>query len=487
VETTGTLKPALWILSLLGDPPRELIADGASAAVSPDGQRIAFLRGVPSSALVSVSVVPWGFGREIWTMRPDGTEQDLLVPAKDDWVGSITWSPASTQIAYLRIDIGQPNSVRVVTLREHQTREVLSSTALREAIHWSEDGRLFYVLAEDSPNFRDANVWAASLRGAGEISGRSERLTRGHGGIISISGSLDGTVLTFVRSIRDFNIHLDSLLPDGRSTKEKRLALDDSSAVPFSWMADSKSLVFVSRRNGTWDIFKQEIDKPLAEGIVVTSDRWEWIPRLVSYSGEILYTSVADPSPKAPVSLFAVPASGGVSRFILTDEHIDNHQCALPTSPVCVYSKTTAKKESFYKFNLKTGETSDLLVIHSGMVNWGLSPDGRTLAIIDITQPETVIQLWSVSSGEKRELSVAGWPKLETVDWAADGKSMFVATGVSGGKSSLLNVYLDGRVKVLRNENNQLVHWAVPSPDGHRLAIMESSFYSNVWVTGTDK
>jgi len=69
---------------------------------------------------------------------------------------------------------------------------------------------------------------------------------------------------------------------------------------------------------------------------------------------------------------------------------------------------------------------------------------------------------------------------LETVDWTADGKGLFVSSIEEGG-SSLFHVDLRGNAHRLWESKGTvepsitafvggpLVPWAVPSPDGHQL------------------
>src|SRR5262249_25073101 len=54
-------RTSLWKLSLLGGSPQMLMDDGEMARVSPDGKKVAFLRGDYPK-------------REIWTMNSDGGE-----------------------------------------------------------------------------------------------------------------------------------------------------------------------------------------------------------------------------------------------------------------------------------------------------------------------------------------------------------------------------------------------------------------------------
>jgi len=64
------------------------------------------------------------------------------------------------------------------------------------------------------------------------------------------------------------------------------------------------------------------------------------------------------------------------------------------------------------------------------------------------------------------------------IDWSADGKSLFV--GNQGAESALLKVALDGSASVLLRSGT-FIGYAIPSPDGRLLAILEVSPTKNVW------
>jgi hypothetical protein len=72
------------------------------------------------------------------------------------------------------------------------------------------------------------------------------------------------------------------------------------------------------------------------------------------------------------------------------------------------------------------------------------------------------------------------------LDWAPDSKSMwvggFMGRGAWGTRSGLLNVDLNGRATVVLEGLNIDITGAVPSPDGHRLALWRNTVSSNVWL-----
>ncbi len=70
---------------------------------------------------------------------------------------------------------------------------------------------------------------------------------------------------------------------------------------------------------------------------------------------------------------------------------------------------------------------------------------------------------------------------LRALDWAADGKSLLVTSIDPAGKTALFTVTLGGSTYLLLEDDKNQIGWAVPSPDGHFVAIEEASGTSNVW------
>jgi len=72
------------------------------------------------------------------------------------------------------------------------------------------------------------------------------------------------------------------------------------------------------------------------------------------------------------------------------------------------------------------------------------------------------------------------------MNWAADSNSIwlgaFMGRGAWGTRSGILNVDLTGKTRVLLKGSNPELLYAVPSPDGHRLAVGADSRTSNIWL-----
>jgi hypothetical protein len=226
-------------------------------------------------------------------------------------------------------------------------------------------------------------------------------------------------------------------------------------------------------------MFKQAIDQPLAESLMVGAEGTNE-SRVTPDGSEILYISTPrSASLEMPSSIFAIPIHGGTPRLVLKDFRIWNLQCARLPSRLCLYSVNKGNTEETYRFDVKSGKSTDPPQIDPPIA-WSLSPDGSQLAVIVRRANQGTIQLRSTSTGKTRDLVVKGWSGLIGGDWSGDGRSLFTTSHTHEGDSTLLNVTLDGRVSVLLHSRNE-VFSAIPSPDGRSLAITEDSGAKNVW------
>jgi hypothetical protein len=122
---------------------------------------------------------------------------------------------------------------------------------------------------------------------------------------------------------------------------------------------------------------------------------------------------------------------------------------------------------------------------------WDLCPDGTRIAILK--RSEATINILSLSRKASQQIVVRGWNGLQSVDWAADGTSLFVSRVTEGG-SALLRLDLKGNGQLLWTYKGTvepgisafiggpLAPWAVPSPDGRHLAICGWSLNANIWL-----
>src|SRR2546429_507188 len=92
-----------------------------------------------------------------------------------------------------------------------------------------------------------------------------------------------------------------------RLTTPRRLTLDENANTPTAWMPDSKSVLFLSDRDGAWKSFKQRIDQPMAEDIVEGRNLVNALPRLSADGSQILFADLSRPDDASvPIRLMSM-------------------------------------------------------------------------------------------------------------------------------------------------------------------------------------
>jgi Tol biopolymer transport system component len=76
-------------------------------------------------------------------------------------------------------------------------------------------------------------------------------------------------------------------------------------------------------------------------------------------------------------------------------------------------------------------------------------------------------------------IEVRGWDNLQSLGWAADGKSLFVHSEANQ-RLAILNVDLHGNAHVLQDK--VWLSDLPASPDGRYLAFMSQTVDGNMWM-----
>jgi DNA-binding winged helix-turn-helix (wHTH) protein/Tol biopolymer transport system component len=505
--------PSLWNLSVLGGSPRRLVEDAEAGSVSPDGRQVAFLRGDKFNH------------SEIWlTGAESGQNQPRMALSVPGFVvGPPVWSPDGQQIAYVK-DVYWPGystedvRIEMYELATGKTGLILADYRLQYGLVWTRDGRILFSRAEEPPNQGESNVWSMRLAAPrGWKWGAPVRLTNGPDWKPVINMSADGKHAVFIRTNITPAVYVADVNPKTREIgKLRRLTLDEQQNRPYEWTPDGKSVLYVSNRDGTFRIFRQEVGAAMPDLISGVQGSPN-ILRLNPERTEIFYLSETPHDPAGPdtaalssspassaaghpgnappesefesrnVRLMRVPLEGGISRLLLEDSGINNFQCARAPSRECLFSKFTKDSIVFEVFDSRTGAKKELLRIQEPewqYYNWSLSPDGKTLALAKKMRAsaKAEIRLIPTRGGPERVLKVRDWGRIATLDWAADGKSFWASAVLHGETRALINIDLQGRAKPVLQESKPYVGWAIPSQDGKHLAIWEATGDSNAWM-----
>ena len=494
--------PSLWQISIMGGAPRKLIDDGRLGVVSPDGSRIAFVRGLNAS-------------EELWLMGENGQGPRRLVAGERCMFFKPAWSPDGKRIAYVvgtyapeqwhvstNIAIFDLDSGRQDTLFSPSSRQATISdpirpglvwtpdNQLRPGLAWTPDNQLIYSISELPPNQGDSNLWSIPLDSHGRVAGSALRLTATPDDVSSLSASVDGKRIAYTKNFLSPSIYITQVSAGNtRLSTPQRLTLDDWRNYPFSWTPDSRAVLFASDRDGTYHIFKQQIEQAVSE-LLVGGNEEAMLPRLAPDNSTLLY--VIWPKlgePVTPRRLMRVPLAGGPPQTVLQHEGMGNMQCARPPSSVCLFDSRSTTQLSFFRFDPVTGRSEELPQARIKdevpyAYNWSLSPDGKILATArrDGMQKDPTINLYSLEDGSKRTVTAQAWAGISSIDFAADGCSLWAPAYTNTGKWALLNIDLDGRTKSVLEDTEMMIGWAIPAPDGEHLALWKARGTSNVWL-----
>jgi len=502
-SSSGSL-PGLWVISILEGTVRRLRDDVCSAALSPDGSRIAITTCKAQEILVI------GAGGE--------DPQRLTVATGKDFLAVRGWSPDGQGIVYAR---GFHGSNRELTLEFHDLRgnrpRVLLSDPRLEGFGpgvFLADGRYLYSRMTD-PDHNDyhRNLWEIRVDSrTGQVKSEPRQITHWTDFFVSsLSASADGRRLAFVKESTQVDVYIGSLEGNGKSLKDaRRLTFDDRDDFPAGWMPDSKAVLFSSDRNGNFDIFKQAIDQRTVEALLA-SPKDECDPLVTPDGRWLLYFSLPTWKRQAssePVELRRVPLSGGLSEVVLREPCLSLVRCSGPQANRCVVDHRDQRELSFYSFDVIRGKDRLLARIDvqppPGEFSWTLSSDGSYIAVVMDALSENAIRVLSLETGVVQTVHVKGWNRFQSISWASDGgwlvsshpipdpslsssPSWFVvratdpmatvAGPINAESAMLLHVDPNGNAQVLGPGD-----FSILSPDGSKLAFPKETTVANAWM-----
>jgi DNA-binding winged helix-turn-helix (wHTH) protein/Tol biopolymer transport system component len=469
-------KPSLYKLSILGGEPQKIMSDAWGGSVSPDGSRIAYLS--PTN------------GGDLWIMDSDGANARKIVAgpepnkggAGQDLIWRVVWSPTGQHLAYLRAhyrNTPEPvepiSSLRIVDPDGGGAGIVLEDARLGPvALWWGMEDRILFSYREDPENAQ-RNYGVYSIRidlRTGKALGPPQAVTKAEGFIEGMTGSADGKRLVLWRSRVSAQAFISDYDAGTRQWKEpRRLILDANQNLAWAWTADSKTVFFVSNRNGTWKLFKQAIDETSPEVLVEGPSISE--PRLSADGTHVLYLSSSNPDDASfPAEVMSKPIAGGTPLVVIQGTEVGNFQCARAPSKLCLFSQVDGDDYIFRTFDLEHGAGRQLLRLPRQILaangNWSLSSDGSKLAIF---LDQHHIRFLSFTTGAAHDVLVKDW-LLSNGDWGANSQTVFMPSHAPDGVPVILEVDQTGKAKVvLQGKPNTDFGWMIQSPDSRHAVL----------------
>jgi eukaryotic-like serine/threonine-protein kinase len=503
---------AAWTVSVIGGAAAPLRDNALVHSTSPDGSLIAFTSGNHMTSWGSAINTRLMLDSEIWIMGARG-ENARRVVAGDalTYFGSVRWSPDGKRIAYQKLhpaggiiwdytiesrDLngGMPEII-LSERRSNFTPGLSDDLSFPDDIWWLPDGRIIHAVRENAPNSRNSNLWQIVVDSkSGKSRSQPRRITNltgFHMEGFSVTG--DGRRLVFESSTQQSQVYVGSLEAGGALGNPRRLTLDERFNIPFAWTPDSKAVIFNSDRTGTFSIYRQGMDQDVPE-LIPTGPENIQVTRVSPDGAWLIYTALF-PNERDTVRLMRVPLAGGAPQVIL-ETKANNFDCPRRPGAQCIASEASSKQEVIWSgFDPASGTRHPLFRVMplierqsiKRTVNWTVSPDGSRIAMTG-TDPQGGIEIRSLTGQIQATIEVKGWANPLSIDWAADGKSLFVSnTGLiespaSGIGATLLRVDLEGHVKPLWETRGGRYAWAIASPDGKYLAIRAPATERNAWM-----
>jgi Tol biopolymer transport system component len=460
--------------------------EAAGGSVSPDGSRIAYVPGPK-------------FGSELWVMDSDGANARRVALARkpdqqnlgDGWIQHAAWSPHGTRLAYVESHSATTqadpqlyaNSLLTLDANGGDLQIVLNDDSrLRSALWWNVDGRILFAYLNNPASEReDTGVDSISIdERTGKAPAPPQRVNEGQGWIGGLSATSDGKGLVVSRGNTTRQVFITEPDPANHRWKApRRLTLDTNESLATAWTADSKAVLFVSDRNGTWKLFKQSIDETTAE--VLVEGRSMRFPRLSADGLQVLYLVDSQRGDNSlPASLMSKPLAGGPPRLVLRENGISNYQCARAPSKLCIFSKLLGYDHILVSFDLKRGAGREITRIPSGGSHWSLSPDGSRLALV--LDPHR-IRFLSPDTGAAHDVSLDDWPVFNA-DWSADGARVFIRSITPAGVPVILALNGAGKAEVvIEGQVDSNFAFFIQSPDGrHGILEIPTPGDNNAWM-----
>jgi Tol biopolymer transport system component len=484
----------VWVIPLNGEAPSLIGPEGRDGVPSPDGTRIA----LTSADGATISVIGVNRGR-LRQIRDGGGSS---------WFSALLWSPDGKRISYERQEYAPPKDPGLAAAQlsgdyayayAYEATDVNTGrvvTSLRGVRMTSacglEDGRVLFARLGDV-------AWQlCEMRTdpkTGEVLGPPHELPQSRdpehfSGMSSISAAYDGSKIAVVRSSAQQrpNIYIADL-PPGREVSKllniRRLTFMLADDYPHAWTPDNDAVIFESSRNGPrWGLFRQKIDEQESEPIVLS--KTDNILAQVSPDGKwVLYRE--DREQRRKRRLMRVPMNGGTPEPLPGTENVIDFRCGQQPRSRCVLRSMENDQFVLYELDPLRGRGRELArTVWSPMIaaDWDISPDSRFAAIPNHDPRTAIVRVISLDAtragAAERVVTLNGLKNLNGLVSAANGEGWYAVEKTPLG---LVMFYVDAggahSWELLRSSD---ALWAVPSPDGRKIAFPQDTPWSNVYL-----
>ncbi len=482
-----TTRPSALLLFLATTAAAPLRAQEArpflyQPAPSPDGSEIAFV----SSG-------------DIWVVPAAGGDAHLLVSHEADESRPL-YAPDGTRLAFVS-DRDGDDDIYVLTLATGEVRRLTWGDGAEELDAWSPDGRWIYFADGRGDPDGKADVWRVSAGGGTPMRVLADRFAPEFHAAVSPDGRTlaIAAVAGMAQSQwwRHGHAHIDEseiwLATPGEPPSYRKLSESGSKNVSPMWSSDGSTLVYVSDRSGSENLWSQATGGGEARALTNFRDGRLLFPtvsadgRTVAFERDFGIWRMTLPDGRAErvaVTLDGAPQRTGIQHLSLTSGFGE-----LSLSPDGKKVAFIARGEVFAASAKDGGQATRVTRTLAPEEEVAWAPDSRRIAYTSRRSGRPKLFLYDFGSDEERALTTGNGsdvtprfsPDGAKVAYVRDGREVHVLDVASGSDRRVAEGQLWGAPFTLAEP-------LVWSPDGAWLAYFatDAHMFTNVWVVPSD-
>ena len=452
-----------WKISIVDHSSRKISeANIWHAAISPDGSKIAFIK-----------------GKEIWIMGPNGEEPHRILTLTGEGIQWLAWSPTGSRIAFYKLD--RSSNASLVTCDQNGTDSVVLVTLKVGpyngimSLLWLADWRMVY-----STVFQvgDTDLWTIKVDpNTGRKAGEPVRLTNSKEIYYPADVSADGKRMAVLVEHDENTTQLGRIDGNGNFTS-RLLSKDRWLNFVNGWTQDGRAVILQSNRNGKWASFEHSLHDDTLKTIM--SGNEDYFRTVQSPDGQrYLFTSAKDIKNGADARLMTSAADGTEPSLLLKGNYA--YRCSSSTPGMCVIAEKIGNEIVFSHLSPTQGKGNEIARTSAAMdPYWNLSPDATKIVVVPSNATE--LEIITLSSRERETIRIKDprW-RIQDACWAADSKEFF-ATAFSAEEPSydLLAIDSTGQAKVLAHS---VIGWffrPACSPRDRAIAFNQKFFREDI-------
>ena len=463
--------PMLYQISLFGRDSRKLIENVSSpVSLSPDGTRLAFIRGSAESGENALIVA-----------NADGTGEKQIAVRKVPSPfspGGPSWSPDGKLIASGVASTDAGNSTVIAVEVENGAERPITSqkwcVGCVGQVAWLADGSGLLLLAFN-PRLSSTQIWQISYPGD-----ETRQITNDLYTYRRLSLTADSSVVVTVKTEGDSTIWI---APQGDASRARQISSGRyDGQFGLSWIPGGK-IAYTSRESGLVDIWSMGQDGKDPKQLTAHA-AWNRDPWATSDGRYIVFDSTRKTASRGLRSIWRMDTDGGNLKQ-LTGGQGDRFPQSSPDGRWVVFHSMRSGSMRAWKVSIDGGEPVPLTDEFTS--NPTVSPDGNLVACFyredHPDAPWTKVSIIPFAGGHPikvLDLPRPSFTRDPGLRWTPDGRALTYIDTING-VSNIWSLPLDGGPpKQLTYFKTDQIFWFDISRDGKQLALSRGTETSDV-------